>query len=394
MKGVMIVYRFAIPLAALALAACSTTGLKTAQGDDLSNRLAQVEERETAVDKQEAQLANRQQELAQQQSEIEQQLQMARAAEARAAEAKALAAKQPAEEMGMMEPSLLPPQASPGQCFARVFAPPTYETVTQKVLKQEASQRIKIIPAQFATETEQVMVAAPSERLEIIPAQFAMVEEKVLVKPAASRLVETPARYAKTSEKILVRPAHQVWQKGAGPVQRIDEATGEIMCLVDVPAEYRTVTKTVLQEAASTKLIEEPAVYKTVQKQVMSQPPQTKVVQIPAKFKTITVTKLVTPARKNIIEIPATYQTVSKQVKVSEGQLEWREILCRTNMTPERISDIQSALLQQGFNPGPIDGVIGPKTIAAVNNFQQKNQLPVDKYLNVATLKALGISPR
>jgi peptidoglycan hydrolase-like protein with peptidoglycan-binding domain len=108
----------------------------------------------------------------------------------------------------------------------------------------------------------------------------------------------------------------------------------------------------------------------------------------------MTVTKLVTPAREKKVQIPATYQTVTKQVKTSEGQMEWREILCQTNMTSDRISDIQSALLTKGFNPGPIDGVIGSRTMAAVNNFQKANKLPVDKYLNVATVNALGVSPR
>lgn len=34
-------------------------------------------------------------------------------------------------------------------------------------------------------------------------------------------------------------------EKGRGPVEKLDQATGEIMCLVEVPAEYRTVTKRV-----------------------------------------------------------------------------------------------------------------------------------------------------
>ena len=74
--------------------------------------------------------------------------------------------------------------------------------------------------------------------------------------------------------------------------------------------------------------------------------------------------------------------------------MEWREILCQTNMTQDRISDIQASLAKKGFDPGPIDGVVGYRTMEAVNNFQAKNKLPVDKYLNVATIKALGVTPR
>ncbi len=388
MKCHVIVFRLTIILSALALAACSGTGMQTAQLEDPESQLAQIQQREAEALAKESQLSSLETQLAQKQRQLEQKLKAAEAAEARA-----LAAK-PAPAPAAVGDSLLPPKANPGECFARVFVSPKYETVSQEMLKQEASERIEIIPAKYETVTEKVMVEAASERLEVIPAQYAMVDEKVLVKPASSRMVEVPARYAKTSEKVLVKPAQQVWKKGTGPIQRVDEATGEIMCLVDEPAEYRTVTKTVLQEPATTKLIEEPAVYKTMQKRVMSQPPTTKMVQIPAKYKTVTVTKLVSPAREKKVVIPATYQTVTKQVKTSEGHMEWREILCQTNMTSDRISDIQRALLGKGFNPGPIDGVIGSRTIDAVNSFQKANNLPVDKYLNIATVKALGITPR
>ena len=393
MKAVVNVLRFSIILAALALTACSSTGMKTAQMEDPESALAQVKQRESALADQESQLASRTSQLEQQQRQIEQKLKQAEAAEARALAASRQAATPSAGPAPVMQ-SLLPPKAEPGQCFARVFAPPTYETVTQQMLKEEASERIETIPAKYTTVTEEVTIEEASERLETIPAKYAMVDEKVLVKPATSRLVTVPARYAMTSEKVMVKPAHQEWKKGTGPIQRVNEATGEIMCLVDVPAEYRTVTKQVLEAPATTKAIEEPAVYKTVQKRVMSQPPTTNVVKIPAKYKTVSVTKMVSPAQEKKITIPATYQTVSKQVKTSEGQMEWREILCQTNMTTNRITDIQRALKTKGFDPGPIDGVIGSQTMAAVNSFQSKNSLPADKYLNIATVKALGVAPR
>ena len=391
MHNVVNFFRFTIILAALALTACSSTGMKTAQMDQMEGSqgaLAEIQQREAALAEQSAQLASRTSQLEQQQRQIDQKLK-----DAQAAEARALAANRTTAPAPVMQ-SLLPPKAEAGQCFARVFVPPTYETVSQQMLKEEASQRIEIIPAKYETVTEQVMVEADSERLETIPAKYAMVDEKVLVKPATSRLITVPARYAMTSEKVLVKPAHQEWKKGTGPIQRVNEATGEIMCLVDVPAEYRTVTKQVLEAPATTKVVEEPAVYKTIQKRVMSQPPSTKVVTIPAKYQTVSVTKLVSPAQEKKIVIPATYQTITKQVKTSEGQMEWREILCQTNMTENRITDIQRALKSKGFNPGPIDGVIGSQTMAAVNSFQAKNNLPADKYLNIATVKALGIAPR
>ena len=41
---------------------------------------------------------------------------------------------------------LLPPGAEPGECYARLFVPPTYRTETEQVLKHQASERLEIIP--------------------------------------------------------------------------------------------------------------------------------------------------------------------------------------------------------------------------------------------------------
>lgn len=41
------------------------------------------------------------------------------------------------------------------------------------------------------------------------------------------------------------------------------------------------------------------------------------------------------------------------------------------------IQDIQQALEDKGYNPGPIDNLVGPKTKAALQSFLQKNKLPL-----------------
>ncbi len=288
--------------------------------------------------------------------------------------------------------SMLPPQAKPGECYTRVWVPPKYKVVSEKVVKKEAGTRYEVIPAKYQRVKKRVLVKEASEKLKVIPAKYKWVEERVLVKPAEERIVTVPATYETVTEKVLDKPAHTVWKKGTGPIQRIDQTTGEIMCLVEVPATYKTVTRKVLKTPATTKTVQIPAVYKTVKKRVVAEPEHTVRVEIPAQYKTITVTELVTPPQTQAIEIPAVYSTVTRQEKIADGHMEWRSILCQTNMTRDRIADIQRALKAKGFDPGPIDGVIGSGTMAAVNAFQRKNNLPVDKYLNIATVKALGVS--
>ncbi len=58
-------------------------------------------------------------------------------------------------------------------------------------------------------------------------------------------------------------------------------------------------------------------------------------------------------------------------------------------LTPDRVSKLQQALQQKGFDPGPIDGVLGPRTREAVRNFQEKYGIASTEIDN-QTLYALG----
>ena len=317
------------------------------------------------------------------------------------------------------------------------------------------------VPATYKTVTEQVLSRAASEEVSVIPAQYEWAEETVLVKEASTRLVTVPAKYGTEEEQIIDKPAHTIWKKGTGPIQKIDETTGEIMCLVEVPATYKTVKRTVLLEPARTETVEVPAEYKTVRvrklvaaareertpvpeqyrsverrvvdqaagfvwheisntdhptetrtgnkicltktpakyktvsRTVVRQPAQSRTIEIPAEYNEVSVRKLVSPASEQVVEIPAEYRTVSKRSLVKDGYMAWRSILCETNMTRSRIADIQRALIERGYSiSGGADGIIGPGTMTAVNSFQRDNNLPVDRYLNIKTVQALGVSTR
>jgi len=186
------------------------------------------------------------------------------------------------------------------------------------------------------------------------------VEEKVLVKEASKKLIPVPATYKKVSEKVLVTPAEKVWTTGATKKSgRVNASTlagavanglnlgdakiGNCYAEYHIPAQYKTETQQVLKSEASQK-----------------------------------------------IEIPAKTQVVSREIKVTEESMQWRPILCETNMNSTLITDIQRALKKSGYNPGPIDGVIGHATMVAVDSFQLKNGLPRGG-LTLRTLEKLGI---
>ena len=307
------------------------------------------------------------------------------------ADQRARAAEAARAGMANSEGSLFPPNAKTGECWARVFVEPTYQTYTEQVLKHGASERLVIIPAKYKWVEERVLVREESERMELIPAEYGWEEEQVLVSPASKKLIEIPARYEMQEEKVLVKAAHSVWKKGRGPIEHIDHTTGEIMCLVEVPAAYKTVTKRVMASPPATQEMTISAKYKTIKKRVMLKPPRERRISIPAEFKLVKVRQLVTPAQERRVPIAAKYQTVTRTEKISDGQMEWRRILCETNVMPHIIKRVQMNLRSLGHEPGRIDGVIGSRTESALKSYQRANNLGVGG-LTYETLEHMGIS--
>jgi hypothetical protein len=246
---------------------------------------------------------------------------------------------------GFRGSDMLPPNASAGECYSRVLTPAKYASYSETVLKSEAS-----------------------EKLTVIPAKYEMAEETIVVRPESKRLVKVDAQYGFVSERILDKPAHTVWKKGKGPITKVNNATGEILCKVEVPATYRTVRKRVLKQKAGVREI-----------------------TIPAQYKTVKVRKLVEDAKAIREEIPADYQTVSKRRLVKQPEMRWEKVLCQTNASPSMVRKVQLGLQAKGYNPGKADGILGRDTLNAISKFQRSKGLATGG-LTLDSIKALGVS--
>ncbi len=182
------------------------------------------------------------------------------------------------------------PPAKPGQCFAKVKVPATYQTKSRRVLIQKATSARKL-------------VRAP---------QYRWINKKVLVRKPTYRTRVIPAQYKTVNNRVLVKPAFNTWRPGHGAITRIDNMTGKIMCRVRVPA-----------------------VYKNVQRRVLVRPAQKLRTLIPAAYKTVKQKQFVAPAQYRTVKTPARYKTQNYRVQTRSARYVWRSILCKTN-APKR----------------------------------------------------------
>jgi peptidoglycan hydrolase-like protein with peptidoglycan-binding domain len=60
-------------------------------------------------------------------------------------------------------------------------------------------------------------------------------------------------------------------------------------------------------------------------------------------------------------------------------------------LSSEQVRELQQSLKEQGVDPGPVDGIMGPLTHQAIQLFQQEEDLAVTGDINEQTLEALDI---
>jgi hypothetical protein len=58
------------------------------------------------------------------------------------------------------------------------------------------------------------------------------------------------------------------------------------------------------------------------------------------------------------------------------------------------VENAQRSLTDKGFDPGKIDGLMGPRTRGAIRDFQESEELPVTGRLDTKTAGKLGIGPK
>jgi peptidoglycan hydrolase-like protein with peptidoglycan-binding domain len=57
------------------------------------------------------------------------------------------------------------------------------------------------------------------------------------------------------------------------------------------------------------------------------------------------------------------------------------------------VRNVQKALNDKGFDPGPVDGIMGPRTRSAIKGYEKQQNMPADGALTAKVLDGLGVQP-
>jgi len=226
------------------------------------------------------------------------------------------------------------PGPHPGRCFARVRVAPAYETYSERVMVRPARREQRTAPAVYAWAERRVLVEPVHMRRRVVPAAYRTVTESVVISPATTRVDHTAPVYETITEQVVSRPAHSEWRRSfVSPDEPLprgarEEPTGEVICLVEVPAEYATIQRRVLREPGHDIETTFPAVIRQVTRQVIERPARVEDVPIPATYRTERYRRLVTPARMAWADIPPVYSSRQARRQTSAGRLAWRAIDC------------------------------------------------------------------
>lgn len=222
----------------------------------------------------------------------------------------------------------LPPNPEPGKCYVRCTTPDVYETVEKTVLTKPAYKRLVVRPAQYNTVEETIEIKPASKRYVYVPATYRTVTREMRVEDSYNKVSVIPAQFASNSERIEIKPKTVGWEYQPASS---DCYTGdcEVLCYVERPAEYRNVPTQNLANNATTTATPAGGRVITVEVQEMVEPARVEEIDIPAEYRTITKRVLVANETVEEIEVPAEYATVAVQNIASRGGVKvWEEIEC------------------------------------------------------------------
>lgn len=287
-----------------------------------------------------------------------------------------------------------------GEILCRVKIPAVYKNITHKVLVQKAKT-----------------IQIPN------PALYKTIKHKKRVSPAQFKTVHTPARYKTKRYRVKTASAKYVWKEVICKKNVVKNHTAHHPVKKFYKAKQHK-AKTYVKKYTPTQHVKKKVVRKASYSRKMlsahkARPIKPRYLKKASYKKAVYTKKRVTPRKKRVSRTyrPATLKrtvykpTIKKKVhkrpivkkKVHKRlkvvakprhvntKRKAKKVSKKVRLTKQNaILRIQTALRERGFNPGKVDGKLGPATVSALTAFQRKNGLATGK-LNRATLRALRL---
>ena len=228
-------------------------------------------------------------------------------------------------------PSGPPSYAEPGQCYQRVRVEAVYDTIAETIVTQDRYEEYDVRQARLEAVTRDYVSREAGMRYIVTEPVYETRSEQVLVRPAYTEYEVTPAVHETVSERVLVREARMVWRRGHVPGARAvrhDPETGDVWCLVEEPAEYRTIERNVVVRPAQLREVTVPAEYATIERDVLVQEASVREVPIAEERSSYGAHVLAGAARVDSRVIEGREVTVDRYELVSGERYEWRVVDC------------------------------------------------------------------
>ncbi|MGJ3231432.1 MAG: hypothetical protein ACFE0P_06520 [Oceanicaulis sp.] len=229
------------------------------------------------------------------------------------------------------------PDAQIGECYQFVRIDAEYEIVMQTVVVADEYEIFDVTDPRLEREVRNYLSREAGMRYRVTEPVYETVTEQVQVRPGYVRYEVTPAQTRSVSERVLVREARMVWRRGyvEGARQvRHDPETGEIWCLIEEPAVYETVHRTVLVNPAQVREVAVEPQFDTITREVLVRPATVEEVPIPAEHASYTVQVLAQEAGVQRRLSQRRTEQVARHELVSGERFEWRLVDCASIEIP------------------------------------------------------------
>lgn len=223
-------------------------------------------------------------------------------------------------------PAGMPDEAKAGEAWCRVWVPPTYETYEEQVIAEPAGCKKEWVEPVYEEQERQVCTKPASTKRINIPAVYKDVEKRVCVRKASRKRINIPAEYDTREEQVMTCAARTEWRKVECTPKQLAEGQkqGDCWMLVEIPAQYKSVSKRICTKEASCTFEEIPAEFDTITEKVLVTPAACTTETIAPEYETRSERVMVKKGFYKTLNIPATYETVTKKKCTGPGRWEWR----------------------------------------------------------------------